>query len=172
MNNVKRDVMTGVRRCSLLGALPEPYVFNAPDGAGGSVRHMCFLPHEVYSKLKERGAVARSLLPAEAIGSAEGLGSLVGQWCDSNDVAGNPDPSMVAPFGLHADGFQYTSDRLPGGARSVVAFSWNCLCGADADVSVRFVFRVAPKPSMCICGCSGHHNVQGSAQSGHEIVAL
>ena len=156
--NVQRDLFRMAEAHGVVDELPQPYKMNAVGPQGTSRVHHVYLPHETLGHYKTVGndmTFSRDELDASP------LGRLVTEWCQHADVAVPvADAGSVIPVGLHGDGVQYTTTMRAGGAKSIVAISFNVLAGSLDFKKKRFMISVISKESLCDCGCEGFHTLQ------------
>ena len=145
-SNVQRDILAAAERFGIVDALPNQYYAKARGPENSMVEHSFFLPHEVVNHY--RASFQDSALTAEEIGSTP-VGRLMQDWCAHPDVGIPPHlATSVSPLGLHGDGVQYTTTMRAGGAKSVVAVSFNLLAGTAAMRKKRFMVCVLAKERM------------------------
>eukprot|EP00959_Pyramimonas_sp_CCMP1952_P062629 1309466-Pyramimonas_sp.AAC.1 len=142
----------------IVDQLPQPYKVQAAGPAGTTRDHLVFLPHETLDHYVSVGT-CMTFSDDQLRGSP--LGRLVTEWCQHFDVQLPVDRAgSVIPVGLHGDGVQCTTTMRAGGAKSIVAISFNVLAGGLATLKKRFMISVISKDSLCDCGCEGFHTLQ------------
>jgi hypothetical protein len=147
-------LLNAASAAGLLSHTAAPYVMQLPNGKGTLE---IFLPHELYKIMEMKHGLATMCLSQEEYNSQTGLGPLLREWGNHDDVQIRENLHEVAVLGFHSDAVVYTSTVRAGGMKSVVVGNMNAVSAqTDATRSIRETLFCISKERLCKCGnCGG-----------------
>jgi hypothetical protein len=135
----------------------KPYKVDLANGFDANL----FLPHEVLFYMLRATDLHQWCLPEDRLQDDRGLGLLLRQWSEHDDVNYAGSLADVPMIGIHADGVAYTTTMRAGGSKGVLVASMNVISArTDRQRSMRMPLFVVSKAKLCRCGCSGFHSLQ------------